>query len=323
MKELKVLRIFVLLLITVVSYNTVSSQVRTVEQLWLKMIRDDGSMCVIKSNGEDSYSYLFPEKDNYYGATYRLKLNKSATDSLICMYDKFFISKSDSIYTVLSKLEDKSKRINKIGRNSIWGGISYNRKDYIDFKGLRWKILDSVNIHGEDYIRYSEEFIDMVRYIEGLSDITKKTGSVSHKYRWLSIYSDCDSSVIRSFKINVSDIEIECRYGESYLYKDDKRIILNSKENKRIIKYVYDFFVNKELMSLDKTHGFYLESADVGGKDAIEISVEFAGDVDGYTMRRYVIYEDLEKNKREFTPKFVEFLKYMAKLKSKYFVGYF
>lgn len=48
-------------------------------------------------------------------------------------------------------------------------------------------------------------------------------------------------------------------------------------------------------MSLDKTHGFYLESADVGGKDDIEISVEFAGDADGYTMRRYVIYEDLEK----------------------------
>ena len=97
------------------------------------------------------------------------------------------------------------------------GGISYNRKDHLNFKGLRWKILDSVNIHGEDSIRYSEEFIDMVRYIEGLSDITKKTGSVSHKYRWLSIYSDCDSSEIRSFTINVSDIKIVCRYGESYL----------------------------------------------------------------------------------------------------------
>lgn len=313
--ENPIIILFLLLLMVLLSVGPTYGKSDKFDSMSCNLFYPGRVSLMFRSNGVDSYLYYIGDLRNPMSYKFVYKLNAEETKILSDFLYDMIITEDGKPFTVISEVPWNAK----IHKNEKETGLSASMElsdkcRSLRVGGYRWNNLDSVNRYYDEYIKYSDNFKNMIRYFDKLAFKAINQGVL---YKGIKFYYNQDSlKVVHSYTIDLGEKIIKYSHNKGKLFKKDsfdcKPKYLKSSESDKLNEYIEKFYINKVKNNVDHDN----QSA-VNDSVRLAVKITFKGSPVS-DINHYIIDENTDVNKTIYTGEFVEFIDYIKYLFSKY-----
>lgn len=313
--ENPIIILFLLLLMVLLSVGPTYGKSDKFDSMSCNLFYPGRVSLMFRSNGVDSYLYYIGDLRNPMSYEFVYKLNAEETKILSDYLYDMIITKDGKPFTVISEVPWNAK----IHKNEKETGLSASMELSDKCRSLRvsgyyWSDLDSINRYYDEYIKYSENLKNMIRYFDKLAFKAMNQGVL---YKGIKFYYNQDSlKVVHSYTIDFGEKFIKYSHNKGKLFKKDsfdcKPKYLKSSESGKLNEYIEKFYINNTKIKINQDKEFALND-----NVRLAVKITFKGSPVS-DMNHYIIDENTDVNKTIYTGEFVEFIDYIKYLFSKY-----
>lgn len=312
--ENPIIILFLLLLMVLLSVGPTYGKSDKFDSMSCNLFYPGRVSLMFRSNGVDSYLYYIGDLRNPMSYEFVYKLNAEETKILSDYLYDMIITKDGKPYTVIREVPWNAKIPENEKETIMSAGMQLSDK-YCSLRvgGYRWSNLDSVNRYFDEYIKYSENFKNMIRYFDKLAFKAMNQG-ILHK--GIEFYCNCDSSKVQGYTIDFGEKIIRYSHNRGKLFKKDlydcKPKYLKSSEIEMLNEYIKKFYIQKKTIKINQDKQYAVNDI-----VSLAVKITFKGSPVS-DMNHYFADENTDVNKTIYTEEFVEFIDYIKYLFSKY-----